>query len=168
MTDNVTKILSKLDSEVSVYSRYTNRNPMKGVTLDKSKNKYRIVINDTRKCVDTLEEACNAGLHNIRTNIDGRCRILSHINDANEMTEMQFVYCGQQFISFWVSDTMMFDILHIANIIVSTDDSRKRKYNEYSAHIVCGIIEQNQFGGGSKNPLPIRRIRRLLHPRTDQ
>ncbi len=136
-SDELLKIENGLDSKVWSYNKFTKVNPMKGVTWDKSKNKWVIRCTGstfaTKK--DSIDEASKIAMETVtkKSNFTKIDKPSPHKNYADII------------ISYDHNGTELFDIMHVI-VCLGVRDTKK-KYNQYVSDVAYFSFEKNEYGG---------------------
>lgn len=153
----------KADSRVSYYD-FSDTNPMKYVTYDKSNNKFRLYkkgVVSTR--FGTKKEACEKMKDMIEQwqqtslslRIDAKNKKKSKnnpkiifYNEASEnITKKFFLYGDYYHIVYIIDNIKYFDIQHIISSLNLVPDFSKQKYNTF-AELICKFMWfKNEFNG---------------------
>ena len=138
-TITLDEIESMLDKKIPNYNIFTENHPMKGITWDKSKQKFQVKNENINTCSKDLDTACQKIIQSFD---------VKNTNDFGIKYVIKFfVYHNQYFITYWTNNEPFFDIQHIISVLTLKKSSWNDKYNEYHKHIIHFKLHKNEFGG---------------------
>ena len=135
----VNEIEAILDNKIPEYNKFNETHPMKGITWEKTSNRYKIQHNNLKSHAKNLYAACNKIIENSgyeNTEIFG-----------NNIPKHSFDQRGYYFICYQKDNKFYFDIQHIISVLNLKKSSWNDKYNEFSDDIEYYMWHQNEFGG---------------------
>lgn len=133
--DEVEKML---DKKVAQYNGFSMNKPMKGVSFDKSKDKFDVRINKERKKFSKLNAACEFA----KEQLLGKNRIL-----ISNVAPYYFEYQGHYFMIYWHNNDPLFDIHHIILSLNLKVACAAKKYNAFKDEVTHCHWHKNKFGG---------------------
>lgn len=117
------EIEAELDKEVLIYKNYTDQNPMKGVSYDKSSDRHKVKHETLNTNIAKLTTACEKIKTYLGENIGNLIPDLILKNN--------FKYGGEKFILYWHNDKPLFDIQHILSTPKQSESSVNKKYGTH-------------------------------------
>jgi hypothetical protein len=142
ITNNIkdyTKEDELINSTISQYNKYTEQNPMNGISYDKSINTYVLRYNSKKiKCkkIEILAE-----------------KMLNFLGDKKSEKILQIVpkeiiiYKGKKILIFNTIEEPLFDILHIIALLNIEGKYFFEKYNEFKNKISHYGFTKNKYNG---------------------
>lgn len=134
----IDQIKKELNDKVPQY-KYSENNPMLGITFDNKKNlwrfqrgKFDIKNIDLTKLITIAKEI-------LVPNFSG--------NSGEDTVERFFSHKNYYFLTYMDNDDCYFDIRHIIAVFNLKKTSSNDKYNEFASKIVKYKWEKNEFGG---------------------
>jgi len=128
-----------LDDKAEKYKKYNEKHPMKGITFDKSKNKYQVKYEKINTYYKKLNEASNKIIENF--NVKNKDFLLK------KYVKKSFSYKNHYFIVYQKDDDLYFDIQHIISVLNLKKTYINDKYKEFSDEILFYVWHKNQFDG---------------------
>jgi hypothetical protein len=136
---NDDEIEQLIDDKIHKYNKYTEENPMHGVSWNKSKETYTVKYDDIDTTCKDITKACNKVKTQVNHNFKEKI--------LKKMTKLTFYYKKHHFVSYWHNNNPYFDIQHIISVLNLKKSYIKEKYNNYSDNILFYILHENKFGG---------------------
>lgn len=150
----VDEIESMLDQKIPEYNGFNEKHPMKGVSWNKSNNKYYVRYKNINTYTKDLPTACKQIVNQHEK---------SKINH-NEITKevISNKYC--QLIKYIYKNKTYYDVQHILNYMGHKKSSRNEKYNEIKDKLTEYLWHRNNFGGYIRRQLiTLKKIKYLIH-----
>ena len=135
----IEQIQVTLDSKIPKYTKYTQQNPMIGVSWDAKRKSYNIEYKNIKTRNKNLDIACQMVINCIGGN---RTLHLDNIPATD-----YFVHSNHYFVCFWHNGEPYFDIQHIISVLNLKTTSWNNKYADFSDEIEYHTWHQNEHGG---------------------
>lgn len=136
---SVDEIEKKLDDQILQYNKYSENHPMKGVSYDKSSNRYIADINNNRKKFKLLDNAIIFVKERMEQKI--------HFIKKNKISKKKNCDKNGMLIKYIYSDEEYYDVLHVLYYFGLKKTSLYDKYTEAKKNIVGYFWHPNIYGG---------------------
>lgn len=133
------KIEDTLDGTIPKYYVYDEKYPMKGITFNESKHKYKIKFGDIDAYSVDLPTACKQIMENYGLE---KSAIL-----GKKTIKKSFTFNDRSFIFYWKTNEPYFDIQHIISVLNLKKSSWNDKYREFKNEIIFYKWHKNIYGG---------------------
>uniref|UniRef100_A0A6G6AA66 Uncharacterized protein n=1 Tax=Borely moumouvirus TaxID=2712067 RepID=A0A6G6AA66_9VIRU len=136
---SINEIENILDDKVPKYNKFNKKHPMKGVSYDKTNEKYKIQFNGNSQTINKLDDAVN------------KMKFLKKDKFREKISKIflknYFLYKNYYFVIYMINDKYYFDIQHIISVLNLQESYIKKKYNEFSDNIRHYIWHKNKYDG---------------------
>lgn len=129
-----------LDAKIPKYNRYTQQNPMMGITWDKTNKAYKIVYKNVNSQNKNLEAACTRVRDIIIANTDKP-------DITSDYQASVIKNSGCTLIKYLFEEEEYYDILHVIANLSLKNSSSSTKYLQFKANACAVIAHKNAFGG---------------------
>ena len=135
----VDEVEDLLNGKIPLYNKYTEANPMMGVSRDKTQNLWKYRSNNKTKTSKDLEKIIKIA------QADQTDKTIKFF--GKNVKKRSFKYKGHYFVTYWIDNEPYFDIQHIISVHNVKKTSWNDKYNEFKDKICFYDWHKNEHGG---------------------
>ena len=150
---NLEELEEHLDNQIHQYNKYTETNPMLGISRSKERKKWRLRI--PKLGIDKY----NNQLENLTEQVKD---LICPKNNKKIIQKLEFhKNYNNCLISYKYENNELFDIWHIINLL--SVKNKYEKFNEYKKEIKFYFFKKNKFGGFiTKNLVDTDTIKKIV------
>ena len=135
-----------VDEGVPKY-KFNANHPMKGVSYEKSHNRYHVKHNDIKSRCKDMQTACKKVKEYMISSLANNDDRDEMIIPNKDITKKSFCYKQHNFIIYWYDNQSFFDIQHIISVLNLQQKTSQGKYKKYSENVKHYCWHKNKFGG---------------------
>ncbi|QGR54397.1 hypothetical protein [Moumouvirus maliensis] len=136
---SINEIENMLDDKVPKYNKFNKKHPMKGVSYDKSRDRWIYYADNINIKNINFSEIINTAKEKFgEKNVE---------KISKNFSKKYFLYKNYYFVIYIINDKYYFDIQHIISVLNLQESYVKKKYNEFSDNIRHYIWHKNKYDG---------------------
>lgn len=142
---DIDELEKQIDSNIDEY-QFTKSNPMKGISWNKSKQKYLVRYKVENKSINTVVKTLSLGAKKIINLNKCSSNGIFEVNEEN-IQKFSFNYNENQFITYYYENQFYFDINHLINVFKVKNKQRDYILSNNKNLITHYLWHKNKYGG---------------------